>query len=123
MYFAEENKEGLAVAHFVGGNVEIIQPLKVTETHVMIDIRELSSFGLVWIKSIFGIPIRGQVLLFLRNQTLERKKLNIHLLPEDVPVSEVSESIVPLFCFLCAFHLKEFYKIKRTLNIFVYMHN
>ncbi|XDV27921.1 hypothetical protein PO909_031362 [Leuciscus waleckii] len=87
--FSEENKDGLAVAHFVGGNVEIIQPLKVTGTHLMIDIRELSSFGLVWIKSIFGIPIRGQVLLFLRNLTLERKKLNIHLLPEDVPVTEV----------------------------------
>lgn len=94
------------MAHFVGGNVEIIQPLKVTQTHVMIDIRDLSSFGLVWIKSIFGIPIRGQVLLFLQNLTLERKKLNIHLLPEDVPVSEVSERIVPLV-FLCAFRLKE----------------
>ncbi|XP_077078481.1 NACHT, LRR and PYD domains-containing protein 1 homolog [Siphateles boraxobius] len=86
---SEENNDGLAVAHFVGDNVEIIEPLKVTESHVIIDIKDLSSFGLVWIKSIFGIPIRGQVLLFLRNLTLERKKLNIHLLPEDVPVSEV----------------------------------
>ncbi|XP_039550696.1 NACHT, LRR and PYD domains-containing protein 1 homolog isoform X1 [Pimephales promelas] len=87
--FSEENKDGLAVAHFVGGNVEIIQPLKVTETHVVIEIRELSSYGLVWIKSILGIPIRGQVLLFLRNLTLERKQLNVHLLPGNVPVSEV----------------------------------
>jgi len=91
------------VAHFVGGNVEIIQPLKVTETHVVIEIRELSSYGLVWIKSILGIPIRGQVLLFLRNLTLERKQLNVHLLPGNVPVSEVaiSERIVLLFFSMC----------------------
>ncbi|KAK7163544.1 hypothetical protein R3I93_007561 [Phoxinus phoxinus] len=86
---SEENKDGLAVAHLVGGNVEIIQPLKVTETHVMIDISELSNFALVWIKRKFGSPKRGQVLLFLRNLTLERKKLNVHLLPGNVPISEV----------------------------------
>ncbi|XP_051718743.1 NACHT, LRR and PYD domains-containing protein 1 homolog isoform X4 [Ctenopharyngodon idella] len=87
--FSEENKDGLAVAHFTGGNVEIIQPLKVTETHVIIDIRELSNFVLVWIKSKLGFPIRGQVLLFLRALSLEKNKLNVHLLPENVPVSEV----------------------------------
>ncbi|XP_048019012.1 NACHT, LRR and PYD domains-containing protein 1 homolog isoform X2 [Megalobrama amblycephala] len=87
--FSEENKDGLAVAHFTGGNVEIIQPLKVTETHVITDIRELSNFVIVWIISKLGIPIRGQVLLFLRMLSLEKKKLNVHLLPENVPVSEV----------------------------------
>ncbi|KAK9980038.1 hypothetical protein ABG768_013437, partial [Culter alburnus] len=87
--FSEENKGGLAVAHFTGGNVEIIQPLKVTETHVIIDIRELSNFVIVWIKSKLGFPIRGQVLLFLQALSLEKKKLNVHLLPENVPVSEV----------------------------------
>lgn len=117
MYFAEENKDGLAVAHFTGGNVEIIQPLKVTETHVIIDIRELSNFVLVWIKSKLGFPIRGQVLLFLRALSLEKNKLNVHLLPENVPVSEVllSERIVPLF-FLCAFCLTEYYKIKTHIE-------
>lgn len=112
MYFAEENKDGLAVAHFTGGNIEIIQPLKVTETHVIIDIRDLSRFGLIWIKTILGFPIDGQVLLFLRPVTIEQKQkiLNVHLLPGNVPVSEVqlSERIVPLFFFLCAFY----YKIK-----------
>lgn len=103
MYFAEENKDGLAVAHFVGGNVEIIQPLKVTETHVMIDIRELSNFALVWIKRKFGSPKRGQVLLFLQNLTLEMKKLNVHLLPGNVPISEVL-----LSDFLCLFFSMHF---------------
>ncbi|KAK2900599.1 hypothetical protein Q8A67_008714 [Cirrhinus molitorella] len=89
--FSEENKDGLAVVHFTGGNVEIIQPLKVTETHVIIDIRELSHFGLIWIKTILGFPIDGQVLLFLRTVTFEQKEkiLNVHLLPGNVPVSEV----------------------------------
>ncbi|XP_048018723.1 NACHT, LRR and PYD domains-containing protein 1 homolog isoform X2 [Megalobrama amblycephala] len=90
--FSEENKDGLAVAHFTGGTVEIIQPLKVTETHVITDIKELSNFGLVSIKRIISkivFRIRGQVLLFLRTLSLEMKKLNVHLLPENVPVSEV----------------------------------
>ncbi|XP_016385344.1 uncharacterized protein LOC107721716 isoform X4 [Sinocyclocheilus rhinocerous] len=87
--FSEENKDCLAVAHFTGGNVEIIQPLKVSETHVIIDIRDLSNFGLIWIKTIFGFPINGQVLLFLRPVTVEQKILTVHLLPGNVPVSEV----------------------------------
>ncbi|XP_052403763.1 NACHT, LRR and PYD domains-containing protein 1 homolog [Carassius gibelio] len=89
--FSEENKDGLAVAHFTGGNVEIIQPLRVTETHVIIDIRDLSRFGLIWIKTIFGYPIDGQVLLFLRPVTVEQEQkiLNVHLLPGNVPVTEV----------------------------------
>uniref|UniRef100_A0A672S050 NOD-like receptor family B, member 5 n=1 Tax=Sinocyclocheilus grahami TaxID=75366 RepID=A0A672S050_SINGR len=89
--FSEEDKDGLAVAHFTGGNIEIIQPLKVTETHVIIDIRELSRFGLIWIKTILGFPIDGQVLLFLRPVTVEQEQkiLNVHLLPGNVPVTEV----------------------------------
>ncbi|XP_059358635.1 NACHT, LRR and PYD domains-containing protein 1 homolog, partial [Carassius carassius] len=89
--FSEENKDGLAVAHFTGGNVEIIQPLRVTETHVIIDIRDLSRFGLIWIKTIFGFPIDGQVLFFLRPVTVEQEQkiLNVHLLPGNVPVTEV----------------------------------
>ncbi|XP_043074268.1 NACHT, LRR and PYD domains-containing protein 1 homolog isoform X2 [Puntigrus tetrazona] len=102
--FSEENKEGLAVAHFTGGNVEIIPPLKVTETHAIIDIEDLSRFGLMWIKTKFGFPIDGQVLLFLRPVTIEQKQkiLNVHLLPGNVPVSEVLpfKCIVPFVYFL-----------------------
>uniref|UniRef100_A0A8C1YPV8 Si:ch211-195h23.3 n=1 Tax=Cyprinus carpio TaxID=7962 RepID=A0A8C1YPV8_CYPCA len=89
--FVEENEDGLAVAHFTGGNVDIIQPLKVTETHVIINIRDLSRFGLIWIKTIFGFPIDGQVLHFLRPVTVEQEQkiLNVHLLPGNVPVTEV----------------------------------
>uniref|UniRef100_A0A8C2ABI2 Uncharacterized protein n=1 Tax=Cyprinus carpio TaxID=7962 RepID=A0A8C2ABI2_CYPCA len=110
MIFSEENKDCLAVAHFTGGNVEIIQPLKVTETHVIIDIRDLSIFGLIWIKTIFGFPIKGQVLLFLRPVTVKQKILNVHLLPGNVPVSEVllSEGIVPFFFSYVLSNVKEY---------------
>lgn len=89
-----DNRNGLAVAHFTGGNMEVMQPIKVTETHVMIDIRDLSLFGLLWMK-IFSRPsITGQVLLFLRTLPAEEEEevekiLNVHLLPGNVPVPEV----------------------------------
>ncbi|NP_001123874.1 uncharacterized protein LOC100170660 [Danio rerio] len=91
-----DNMDGLAVAHFTGGNMEIVQPITVTETHVMIDIRDLSLFGLLWMK-IFSHPISGQVLLFLRTLPVEEEEeeekiLNVHLLPGNVPVSEVVHS-------------------------------
>ncbi|XP_056336287.1 NACHT, LRR and PYD domains-containing protein 1a-like isoform X2 [Danio aesculapii] len=92
-----DNRDGLAVAHFTGGNMEIIQPIKVTESHVMIDIRVLSLFGLLWMK-IFSRPcISGQVLLFLRTLPVEEEEeedkiLNVHLLPGNVPVTEVLHS-------------------------------
>lgn len=106
MYFSEKNKDGLAVAHFTGGNIEMIQPFNVTKTHVIFEIKDLSIFGLI--KTIFsGSPIVAQVLLFLRPVTVEQKQkiLNVHLLPGNVPVSEVllSEYIVSLCC-LFAIH-------------------
>ncbi|TRY88321.1 hypothetical protein DNTS_004531, partial [Danionella cerebrum] len=82
--------ESLSVAHFTGGNVELLKPLEVTQTHVVFHIRDLSLFGLI--KSIFfGSPIAAQVLLFLRPFTPDQrdKILNVHLLPKNVPVSEV----------------------------------
>ncbi|KAL1280833.1 hypothetical protein QQF64_015433 [Cirrhinus molitorella] len=87
---SEKNKDGLAVAHCTGGNIEMIQPLNVTKTHVIIDIKDLSIFGLL--KKIFsGSPTVAQVLLFIRPVTVEQKQkiLNVHLLPGNVPVSEV----------------------------------
>ncbi|XP_058650199.1 uncharacterized protein LOC131551319 isoform X7 [Onychostoma macrolepis] len=88
--FTEKNTDGLAVAHFTGGNIEMIQPFNVTKSHVIIDIKDLSIFGLI--KKIFsGSPIVAQVLLFLRPVTVEQEQkiLNVHLLPGNVPVSEV----------------------------------
>ncbi|XP_059381017.1 uncharacterized protein LOC132116059 [Carassius carassius] len=88
--FAEEEIDCLAVAHFTGGNVAIMNPLEVTEAYVKIDINDLSLFGLI--KSIFShSPVIAQVLIFLRPRTegQDEKILDVHLLPWNVPVSEV----------------------------------
>ncbi|XP_056600682.1 NACHT, LRR and PYD domains-containing protein 1b allele 2-like isoform X2 [Triplophysa dalaica] len=90
----EENKESLAVAHFTNGTVEILQPLKVTETHVIISITELCWFGIIkkLKKKMFpGAPTCAQVLLFLRPITVaqNQKILNVYLLPGNVPLPEV----------------------------------
>ncbi|XP_051728915.1 NACHT, LRR and PYD domains-containing protein 1b allele 2-like [Ctenopharyngodon idella] len=89
---SKENKDGLAVAHLTGGNIAIIQPLQVTENHVMIDIRDLCMFGIL--KRIFSpSPIAAQVLVFLRPITARQKEkiMDVHLLPLNVPLSEVKD--------------------------------
>ncbi|XP_066506324.1 caspase recruitment domain-containing protein 8-like [Hoplias malabaricus] len=82
--------EHMAVAHFTGDNVEVIQPLKVTDSHVIITVQGLSLFGLL--RNLFqNNPIRAQVLLFYKKMYLRQKwyKLHMHLLPRNVPVEEV----------------------------------
>ncbi|XP_066509771.1 caspase recruitment domain-containing protein 8-like [Hoplias malabaricus] len=82
--------EHMAVAHFTGDNVEVIQPLKVTNSHVVITIQGLSLFGLL--RNLFqNNPIRAQVLLFYKKMSSRQKwcKLHMHLLPRNVPVEEV----------------------------------
>lgn len=85
---------GLTVAHVTDGNVEIIQPLKVTSTHAIIRIHGLSLFG--FLKALFfqTYPIRAQVLLFYKRMSGKHRtsKLHIHLLPANVPVVEVISS-------------------------------
>ncbi|KAF4073261.1 hypothetical protein AMELA_G00256940 [Ameiurus melas] len=84
-----KGKAKLTVAHVAGGKVEIIQPLTVTETHVIVNIQHLCCFGLTlpWT----GSPIRAQVLLFYKRITEHsRSKLHIHLLPANVPVKEAA---------------------------------
>ncbi|XP_067308702.1 NACHT, LRR and PYD domains-containing protein 1 homolog isoform X2 [Pseudorasbora parva] len=90
---SEESKDGLAVAHLTGGNIAIMQPLQVTETHVMIDIRDLSLFGAIKRMFFPPSPICGQVLVFLRPLTVRQREniLDVHLLPWNVPLSEVKD--------------------------------
>ncbi|XP_036417908.1 uncharacterized protein LOC118801650 [Colossoma macropomum] len=89
---SEGNQAELVVAHFTGDNVEVIQPLKVTSTHVIISIQGLSLLGLL--KNMFYAgPVSAQVLLFYKEITgkQSKKKLHIHLLPRNVPVEEVEK--------------------------------
>ncbi|KAM9440527.1 NACHT, LRR and PYD domains-containing protein 1b allele 2-like [Clarias gariepinus] len=84
-----KDKGKLTVAHVTGG-VAIIQPLTVTNTHVIIKIQNLSCFGLT--QRCSGSPIKAQVLLFYKKMTDHRiNKLHIHLLPANVPVKEVQK--------------------------------
>ncbi|KAK1803663.1 hypothetical protein P4O66_021067 [Electrophorus voltai] len=88
----EESKVHLAVAHFTADSVELIQPLQVTNTHVIIDIQGFSLFGLLLNKMFGSSCINAQVLLFYKKMTDRgrRKKLHIHLLPMIVSVDEVA---------------------------------
>lgn len=80
----------LTTAHVTGGNVEIIQPLKLTSTHVIVDVRRFSLVGLLKALLFQAYPIRAQVLLFCEETGKHRmSKLHIHLLPGNVPVEEV----------------------------------
>lgn len=92
MCFTEEDMDCLAVAHFTNGNVAIMNPLKVTETHVMIDIKDLSIFGLIKRMIFRPSPVIAQVLVFLRPITMREEEniLDVLLLPWNVPLSEVS---------------------------------
>ncbi|XP_055752754.1 uncharacterized protein LOC129832782 [Salvelinus fontinalis] len=70
--------------------MEIVQPLKTTATHVIVNVTHLSLFGLI--RDVFSfLPVRSQVLLFLRPQGNRPQKsiLNVILLPRNVPLCEV----------------------------------
>lgn len=88
LFVLETNRIELAVAHFNEGNMEILQPLTVTDTPVIVKVQHLSLYGLLK-KIIFReTPISAQVLLFYQNMDV-KKKLHIHLLPGNVPVNKV----------------------------------
>ncbi|XP_064843129.1 nuclear GTPase SLIP-GC-like isoform X3 [Oncorhynchus masou masou] len=86
----DEKEDNLSVAHVTDGNMEIVQPLKTTPTHVIVNITHLSLFGLIRNGFSF-LPVRSQVLLFLRPQGNRPQKriLNVILLPKNVPRCEV----------------------------------
>ncbi|XP_029989581.1 NACHT, LRR and PYD domains-containing protein 1b allele 5-like [Sphaeramia orbicularis] len=83
----------LSVAQIADDGMSFIGPLEITDTHVVINVLHLSAFGLVspfqqWFTS---KSARGQVLLFIAPPNLKTKqqKLNVLLLPCNIPVDEV----------------------------------
>ncbi|KAF5887785.1 NACHT, LRR and PYD domains-containing protein 1b allele 2-like, partial [Clarias magur] len=88
----DNNQIELAVAHISDDTVEILQPLKITNTHVILEVPGLSIFGLLR-KCFFQEPINAQVLLFYKEiiGTQRKRKLDIHLLPGNVSVKEVQQ--------------------------------
>ncbi|XP_038126977.1 uncharacterized protein LOC119773864 isoform X2 [Cyprinodon tularosa] len=86
----------LYVGHVTDDGMSIIQPLKVTETHVAVRVPHLSGFGIILdrikkIKAHLMKPIRGQVLLFLRHLHRPLNILSVILLPSNVPLQDVKE--------------------------------
>nr|WPK86737.1 NLRC3-like protein 129 [Sebastes schlegelii] len=83
----------LSVAHISDDGMSILEPLEITDTHVVVKISHLSAFGLIWdtilrIRNLIW-PINGQVLLFLRPPNATHQVLDVFLLNKNVPVSEV----------------------------------
>ncbi|XP_041823989.1 NACHT, LRR and PYD domains-containing protein 1b allele 3-like [Melanotaenia boesemani] len=84
----------LSVLHISDDGMSILEPLQITETHVIVKVPHLSAFGLVWdlITGFLNMkPIKGQVLLFLRlpNTETQKQNLDVFLLPSNIPVKEV----------------------------------
>uniref|UniRef100_A0A3B4U6M8 FIIND domain-containing protein n=1 Tax=Seriola dumerili TaxID=41447 RepID=A0A3B4U6M8_SERDU len=88
------NSNGLlSVVHISDDGLSILEPLKVTDTHVVVKVPHLSAFGLVWdtVKRFLNIklPVNGQVLLFVRPPDPWPQVLDVFLLQNNIPVSEV----------------------------------
>ncbi|XP_050934044.1 NLR family CARD domain-containing protein 3 isoform X9 [Lates calcarifer] len=81
----------LSVVHKTDDGTEILEPLEITDTHVVVKVPHLSAFGLVrdTIKWLLGMPINCDVLLFLRPPVRGPPALNIFLLPNNIPLPEV----------------------------------
>uniref|UniRef100_A0A3B4XMD1 NACHT, LRR and PYD domains-containing protein 1a-like n=1 Tax=Seriola lalandi dorsalis TaxID=1841481 RepID=A0A3B4XMD1_SERLL len=86
----------LSVVHITDDGMSVIDPLEITDTHVIVKVPHLSCFGLVWAWELLlrlldnKKPISCQVLLFRPpNQITRKQSLNVHLLPSNVLLDEV----------------------------------
>ncbi|XP_056234357.1 NLR family CARD domain-containing protein 3-like [Seriola aureovittata] len=87
----------LSVAHCTDDGMSILEPLEITDTHVIVKVLHLSRFGIVRpLKALRRFwnnlnPTSGQVLLFLRkpNPKTQKKNLNVLLFPSNIPLEEV----------------------------------
>ncbi|XP_047434157.1 uncharacterized protein LOC125003933 [Mugil cephalus] len=84
--------ESLSVVHITDDGMSIIQPVEISETHVIVDIPHLSAFGIVWdlvkrFKNFITKPVKGQVLMFLQHEPC--RIIHVILLPNNVPLQEV----------------------------------
>ncbi|XP_047434159.1 NACHT, LRR and PYD domains-containing protein 1a-like [Mugil cephalus] len=80
--------ESLSVVHITDDGMSIIQPVEISETHVIVDIPHLSKFGIAkQIKDSIIKPVKGQVLMFLQHEPC--RIIRVFLLPINVPVQEV----------------------------------
>ncbi|XP_074531308.1 NACHT, LRR and PYD domains-containing protein 1-like [Halichoeres trimaculatus] len=80
----------LSVVNINEDGTSFLKPLKITDTHVVVDVPHLSVFGLV--KWLLNIPseIKGQVQLFLRRLDPEHEVLDVFLLQHNIVLNEVA---------------------------------
>ncbi|XP_032366275.1 uncharacterized protein LOC116685222 [Etheostoma spectabile] len=99
----------LSVVHISDDGMSILEPLKITDTHVVLKVPHLSALGLVWdfIRRFvnLSLPIEAQVLLILRSSYTAGPVLNVLLLPGNIPLNEVKEQYedaehipIPSYC-------------------------
>jgi len=84
----------LTVAHKTDSDgMSILKPLKITDTHVVVNVPHLSSLGLLWDAVLRFLkitePVNGQILLFLRPPVRGPPTLDVLLLQENIPLPEV----------------------------------
>ncbi|XP_034538658.1 NACHT, LRR and PYD domains-containing protein 12-like isoform X2 [Notolabrus celidotus] len=83
----------LSVVHITDDGMSFLKPLKITDTHVVVDVPHLSVFGLVidLFKRLLNIPreIKGQVQLFLRHLDQKLEVLDVFLLQHNIVLNEV----------------------------------
>ncbi|KAK2859748.1 hypothetical protein Q5P01_004368 [Channa striata] len=102
---------GLCVAQITDDGLSFLEPLEITDTHVIVQVPHLSACGVVWdVVKRFLKPVSSQVLLFLQppNSKTQKQNLNVLLLPINTPLDEVIAQQkdctyirVPSKCYLC----------------------
>uniref|UniRef100_A0A3B3RD24 Uncharacterized LOC111837630 n=1 Tax=Paramormyrops kingsleyae TaxID=1676925 RepID=A0A3B3RD24_9TELE len=87
-----EERAHLSVAHFCSGNMQVLKPFAVTDTHVKIHVENLSPFGIIRsIISLITSQVRGQVLLFQPPRSTPQEQIYVFLLPSNVPLDQVTK--------------------------------
>lgn len=87
----------LSVVHITDDGMSILEPLEMTDTHVVVQIPHLSAFGLVldYVKRFLNsLPINGQVLLFKRPPDIRHRILDVFVLQDNIPVHQVKLSAI-----------------------------
>ncbi|XP_067434208.1 protein NLRC3-like isoform X1 [Thunnus thynnus] len=83
----------LSVVHITDDGMSILEPLEITDTHVVVNIPHLSAYGVVWdlVKRFLNSTptVSGQVLLFLRPPCIHHRILDVFLLQDNIPLTEV----------------------------------
>uniref|UniRef100_A0A3Q3L9I1 FIIND domain-containing protein n=1 Tax=Mastacembelus armatus TaxID=205130 RepID=A0A3Q3L9I1_9TELE len=87
----------LSVVHITDEGLSVLEPLEITDTHVIVKVPHLSAFGLVmdlWNRFWNNTsPVSGQVLLFRQPlPSIQIQNLNVFLLPSNIPLKEVKVS-------------------------------